>query len=953
MYQNDILCKKAAKQLLEKEQPTADTCKVSSDNAISRLRLTGQVDEALSCLIKRLNKDPLQSWHWCLSIIRSRVRVTPRLMHIVQLQSSICPFTGKPELDGDPLEAFGGVRSAAKRRFNKKQVFYSELASGGKISWQTYEQISDQPVQVSPKINWGDLVNSLGSVAITEWQGWAVGEFSVNSEKEDVAVQCLGVPAVYVDGNLIAGDVYRREYFWSSLSLQQGIHSVFVRLRAKATQVFQCRFKSADEEILIHEPSKIPDLVEGRLISDHLPIAIPITNLKTSNWLTKVRFKFGDNPASLIPDEESQETSIAPSQTALVPLFISQKKDVVADCKDFKLKVTILFSGGSKEVAVSFRCRKRHESFLMSFIDHDGSIQEAAVIEPIGSCHDMECRVVLSLHGTGVAAQNQADSYKRMVNGDWVFGVEHAWVLAPTRHGAHNWEGPGSLTAMTALEKLHEYSHGSSWPWPDGNKALQDEVIFAGHSMGGHGAWHLATHYPQIAKAVISMAGWNKKEEYGDSNKFFEFDISSSHVDSALKAILEVRNKDGRKMCFNENDVDRLVSNLKGLPVFARIGAADRTVHPFFTRRMFRLLTEEGVNITYSELKDKEHWWWDTWNTNDGGVMNDPEVRQFLGEYTISELPDGLHCSADREDCTGDTASVYTDQQDDYTMTIYNPAYGGYVKGVRIIQQIIPLRKSTLQMKRNQDGFHLVTSNILTLSIDLPNEETVTVDGSLVSTSEAPTSICSESGSWKICDTSTVGRIMTMYGPARRVAEKPFLIVTGTQVKSARAKLLQLSTYLSNQFMMTSDARSRVVEDIKLSLSELENQNLIIIGNKEENKWTETFLGRIPIKPLLNGVQLNRCNFTSADTGVLSLAPNGDDRLALILMGTSLDGLEDIMQLATPTIPPMARSPFSNMIPDFIISGPKLRLHGPGGYQCAGFWGNQWNFRQELSSCVC
>lgn len=48
------------------------------------------------------------------------------------------------------------------------------------------------------------------------------------------------------------------------------------------------------------------------------------------------RFKFGDNPASLIPDEESRETSIAPSQTALVPLFISQKKDVVADCKDFR-----------------------------------------------------------------------------------------------------------------------------------------------------------------------------------------------------------------------------------------------------------------------------------------------------------------------------------------------------------------------------------------------------------------------------------------------------------------------------------------------------------------------------------------------------------------------------------------------------------------------------------------
>jgi len=43
-----------------------------------------------------------------------------------------------------------------------------------------------------------------------------------------------------------------------------------------------------------------------------------------------------------------------------------------------------------------------------------------------------------------------------------------------------------------------------------------------------------------------------------------------------------------------------------------RVGANDRTVHPFFARHMYRLLTEEGINVTYSELADKEHWWWDT-----------------------------------------------------------------------------------------------------------------------------------------------------------------------------------------------------------------------------------------------------------------------------------------------------------------------------------------------------
>lgn len=60
------------------------------------------------------------------------------------------------------------------------------------------------------------------------------------------------------------------------------------------------------------------------------------------------------------------------------------------------------------------------------------------------------------------------------------------WVLAPTRHGAHNWEGPGELTAMTALKSLAHLTRESSWIR---SKADPDHVVFAGHSMGGHGAW--------------------------------------------------------------------------------------------------------------------------------------------------------------------------------------------------------------------------------------------------------------------------------------------------------------------------------------------------------------------------------------------------------------------------------------------------------------------------------
>lgn len=39
--------------------------------------------------------------------------------------------------------------------------------------------------------------------------------------------------------------------------------------------------------------------------------------------------------------------------------------------------------------------------------------------------------------------------------------------------------------------------------------------------MGGHGAWVLGTLAPDRAIGLVPIAGWIKKEEYGDSNTFF------------------------------------------------------------------------------------------------------------------------------------------------------------------------------------------------------------------------------------------------------------------------------------------------------------------------------------------------------------------------------------------------------------------------------------------------
>ena len=81
-------------------------------------------------------------------------------------------------------------------------------------------------------------------------------------------------------------------------------------------------------------------------------------------------------------------------------------------------------------------------------------------------------------------------------------------------------------------------------------------------------------------------------------------DISTSYVDPAVKYIMEA--------CISENDADHHASNLYGIPILARIGASDKTIHPFLVRRMYRVVKEWRLQMSYVELPDKEHWWWDT-----------------------------------------------------------------------------------------------------------------------------------------------------------------------------------------------------------------------------------------------------------------------------------------------------------------------------------------------------
>ena len=74
---------------------------------------------------------------------------------------------------------------------------------------------------------------------------------------------------------------------------------------------------------------------------------------------------------------------------------------------------------------------------------------------------------------------------------------------------------------------------------------------------------------------------------------------------------------------------DQIVSNLHDIDVKIRVGSNDMTTHPWYSRRIHRLMKVYGINSSLEEVNNRQHWWWDSKSENDGGVLNDQIMRQF------------------------------------------------------------------------------------------------------------------------------------------------------------------------------------------------------------------------------------------------------------------------------------------------------------------------------------
>ena len=481
--------------------------------------------------------------------------------------------------------------------------------------------------------------------------------------------------------------------------------------------------------------------------------------------------------------------------------------------------------------------------------------------------------------------------------------------------------------------------------------------------------------------------------------------MSTSYTEPALEAVL--------RASLGENDLELHLGVLRAVPHLARTGDADKTVHPFWARRAVRLLAAEemgqgrgSATSRLSELRGKEHWWWDTMRPNDGGAVNDEEMRSFFESVL----------GAPR---TRPTLPPLLLGGNGYSLRTHNPAAHDGRGGWRILQLHAPATMASVQLRRlagdgGDDGgggsgsgggasgnVSLTTRNVRRLRVTyeallaagvptvdsaiVVDGERVPLDGAEVDAAGSGTiELCRlalppvppPASRWQVCTPSswqTAERRPETAGPMRQAFHAPFAIVVGGGGADAAeaTELAMLGTYLANLFVLTADAAPRVLADVSVTMgagggagadsgaagvdAALPYANLLLIGGPRENTATAalaTFwasIGHAVAWSSKGGMpSIGGCALPSGGVGALLLGPTPRGGLALVVDG-DMAGRRDAVAAGEPTIPPMARSPFSNTLPDYLVTGPDFGAKGYGGVLAAGFLDHAWRVAPAAS----
>ena len=387
----------------------------------------------------------------------------------------------------------------------------------------------------------------------------------------------------------------------------------------------------------------------------------------------------------------------------------------------------------------------------------DLSVQYYGVQLPRDFDPSREYALALSLHGASVEAINQARAYSKR---------EDFIVIAATnrRPFGFDWEEWGHFNALNALDDaLRRFTVDPT------------RIYLTGHSMGGHGTWHVGSHNPGRFAALGPSAGWSSFYSYGGAERpGGPFGRARAH-----------------------SDTPNYLENLAQRGIYLIHGDADDNVPLREGERLFELASMVSDDVEMHVEPGAGHWW-------DGEVAEGVDCVDWppLFDFFRARRLDPLEL--------------------DFSFRSAHPSYNGRHSYLRLLAAEDPGRDLSVTSRYEASGesLRLSLDNVRRLEIDgaalrSKGVTAIEVDGERLMLPDGPLLLGEEGGKGP-------GRS----GPFNQVYRAPFCWIYPDEEEQIRT----LAAYLSSTWALIGNGQSCALPFSAVSEPLRRDRNLIYLG---------------------------------------------------------------------------------------------------------------------------
>jgi pimeloyl-ACP methyl ester carboxylesterase len=705
----------------------------------------------------------------------------------------------------------------------------------------------------------------------------------VNSEKDTVMIlESTGHGMLFVNGEPRGGDVYNYKWVQHPIRLKKGRNDIF--LRGSRGKVRVKLVKPRSPIMLTDRDVTLPELLVGQ--DETVWGAVRVINA-TNETLKDLKIYCDLKGPTVVSDVPV----IGPMTSRKAGFQIKSAKPETEG--ELKTIITLVRSDGLNEekldtAELKLKACTRDSLRKRTFVSEiDGSVQYYGV--RLGKIPEgQKPALFVSLHGAGVAADSLAGAYGAK---DW------GHVVTPTnrRPFGFDWEDWGRLDVLEVMQ-IAKQRYGTD----------PKRTYLSGHSMGGHGTWHVGVIFPDRFAAIAPSAGWYSFYSYGGKRRYENPTPVQDLIQRASSA----------------SNTLELSRNYLHYGIYILHGQKDDNVPVSQARFMKKHLAEFHGDFTYYERPGAGHWW--------GSECVDwPPLFDFLKRHT---LPDKKEVK---------TVEFLT----------ASPGISARSNWVCIEAQKHCMKLSSIKITQNtgRRTFRGTTSNVARMTIDVDQLEpgktvNVELDGQKIENINIPAGITSVRLVWYRGKWYTGAEsVAELKGPHRYGTFKDAFRHRVMFVYSTKGTVdentwsYNKARYDAESFWYRANGSIDVVADVDFDPAAEPDRNVILYGNADTNGAWKALLGASPMQVKRDGITIGARRLEGDDIGCYFVRPRPASDIAMVgvVAGTGTAGMKAVNG---------NRYFISGSgYPDVLVLSADMLFKHFDGVRAAGYFGIDWS----------